>query len=76
MSRTNEKVSRALGKEIKPLSQMEQVTRFVRSLSAFQPDHNLPDRFDDLLGRLEQAEQAAANSNRAGEGSQARQPVE
>jgi HAMP domain-containing protein len=64
MSRNNKIISRALAKEFRRPSELEQLKRFVRSLSAFQPDKTLPAELTDLLGRIDEAERLA-NSDRS-----------
>jgi hypothetical protein len=64
MSRKTEILSRAFAKEFRRPSELEQLKRFVRSLSAFQPDKTLPEELTDLLGRIDEAERLA-NSDRS-----------
>ncbi|RUM97020.1 hypothetical protein EET67_14200 [Pseudaminobacter arsenicus] len=64
MSRRNQIVSRALADEVRRQSELEQLKRFVRSLPAFQPDAQIPPRFVDLLGRIDEAEQQSGSRRR------------
>jgi hypothetical protein len=65
MSRKTETISRALAKEFRRQSEMEQLKRFVRSLPSFQPDKTLPAELADLLGRIDEAERRANRSRRS-----------